>query len=85
MDESQKRTKLPQILNHFEDNRGICTKTGLIRSLKQYYQTNDDSCKKKKKLLTYIYFKINLLVSFRLVLFKKIKIIIIIALLMLNS
>ena len=46
MDEAQKKNKIPQILNHFEDNRGICTKTGLIRSLKQYYQTNDDSCVK---------------------------------------
>ena len=27
----------PFIFNHMEINRGICTKTGLVRSLRQYY------------------------------------------------
>ena len=27
----------PLIFNHMEVNRGICTKTGLVRSLKHYY------------------------------------------------
>ena len=27
----------PFFVNHFENHRGICTKTGLIRSLQQYY------------------------------------------------
>jgi hypothetical protein len=31
------------IVNHFEDNRSICTKTGLIRSLKKYYTTNESA------------------------------------------
>ena len=30
----------PFILNHFEVTRGICTKTGLIRTLKAYYEDN---------------------------------------------
>jgi hypothetical protein len=28
----------PFIFNHFEVNRGICTKTGLVRSLRTYYE-----------------------------------------------
>ena len=28
----------PLIFNHMEVNRGICTKTGLVRSLKKYYE-----------------------------------------------
>jgi len=28
----------PFIFNHMEINRGICTKTGLVRSLKHYYE-----------------------------------------------
>jgi hypothetical protein len=28
---------VPLIFNHMEVNRGICTKTGLVRSLKSYY------------------------------------------------
>jgi len=30
----------PFIFNHFEINRGICTKTGLVRSLKAYYENS---------------------------------------------
>lgn len=31
----------PIFINHFENNRGICTKTGLIRSLQSYYTTHE--------------------------------------------
>ena len=30
-------------INHFENNRGICTKTGLIRSLQNYYIHTDEA------------------------------------------
>jgi len=30
-------------VNHFENNRGICTKTGLIRSLQHYYNSNQEA------------------------------------------
>jgi hypothetical protein len=30
----------PLLFNHMEINRGICTKTGLVRSLKAYYDNN---------------------------------------------
>eukprot|EP00164_Ancoracysta_twista_P001142 GFYU01001497.1.p1 GENE.GFYU01001497.1~~GFYU01001497.1.p1 ORF type:complete len:321 (+),score=73.78 GFYU01001497.1:132-965(+) len=29
----------PQLVNHFENNHEICTKTGMVRNLKTYYQT----------------------------------------------
>jgi len=32
-----------QVFNHFENIRGICTKTGLVRSLKKYYTGNCES------------------------------------------
>lgn len=33
----------PLIFNHFECLRGICTKSGLIRSLKHYYEHNKEA------------------------------------------
>ena len=30
------------VFNHFENIRGLCTKTGLIRSLKKYYNIMTD-------------------------------------------
>jgi hypothetical protein len=35
------REPRPFIYNHFEILRGLCTKTGLIRSLKAYYKVNE--------------------------------------------
>ena len=35
----------PLIYNHFEVLKGLTTKTGLVRSLKQYYKGNDLSRK----------------------------------------
>ena len=37
--------RTPFIYNHFEILRGLCTKTGLIRSLKHFYQTNEEAIK----------------------------------------
>jgi hypothetical protein len=34
---------MPLIFNHFEALRGICTKSGLIRSLKHYYETHKEA------------------------------------------
>jgi hypothetical protein len=34
---------MPLIFNHFEVLRGICTKSGLIRSLKSYYDWNKEA------------------------------------------
>ncbi|EAR92967.2 tubulin-tyrosine ligase family protein (macronuclear) [Tetrahymena thermophila SB210] len=36
-----------QIINHFENNRGMCTKTGLIRSLSSYYRHLDPAIQAK--------------------------------------
>ena len=33
----------PLVFNHFEVLRGICTKTGLIKSLQRYYETNSEA------------------------------------------
>ncbi len=33
----------PFLFNHFEILRGLCTKTGLIRSLKQFYKSNQEA------------------------------------------
>ena len=33
----------PLIYNHFEQTRAIGTKSGLVRSLRQYYYTNRDA------------------------------------------
>ena len=35
----------PFIYNHFEVLKGLVTKSGLIRSLKQYYYNNDSASK----------------------------------------
>ena len=35
----------PMIHNHLENNREITTKTGLIRSLRNFYQTNEGAIK----------------------------------------
>jgi hypothetical protein len=45
LDDALKRQpkEFVQALNHFENNRGICTKTGLTRSLKQYYNQCDQA------------------------------------------
>ena len=37
--------RTPFIYNHFEILRGLCTKTGLIRSLKQFYHSNEEAHK----------------------------------------
>jgi len=34
---------MPIIYNHFEHLRGICTKSGLVRSLKHYYETHKEA------------------------------------------
>ena len=41
MDKRQREQGGSFIFNHFEVIRGICTKTNLIKSLRQYYQSND--------------------------------------------
>ena len=33
------------VVNHLENIRGICTKTGLVRTLKQYYKDRSDASK----------------------------------------
>lgn len=35
------------MINHFENNRGMCTKTGLIRSLSAYYRHLEQSVASK--------------------------------------
>jgi hypothetical protein len=32
-----------KILNHFDNNYGICTKTGIVRSLNNYYKNIDEA------------------------------------------
>lgn len=39
------RNNNEKVFNHFENIRGICTKTGLVRSLKKYYHSNAESSK----------------------------------------
>ena len=41
IDKRLQKDSKPFIFNHFETIRGICTKTGLIRSLKMYYKQNE--------------------------------------------
>lgn len=41
------------VVNHLENIRGITTKTGLIRTLKQYYKDNHEACKIVSKTNTY--------------------------------
>jgi len=43
MDSNPLHPDYVQIINHFENNRGICTKTGLIRSLRSYYYHNEQA------------------------------------------
>jgi hypothetical protein len=43
IDKRLQRDHRPFIYNHFEILRGLCTKTGLIRSLKAYYKSNQDA------------------------------------------
>ena len=38
-----KISDVPIIYNHFECLRGICTKSGLIRSLRHYYDLNKEA------------------------------------------
>jgi len=33
------------VVNHLENIRGICTKTGLVRTLKQFYKDKSDASK----------------------------------------
>ena len=46
--------KLIKVINHFENIRGICTKTGLVRSLKKYYNTNEQARKLFTNTLQYL-------------------------------
>ncbi len=32
------------VVNHLENISSICTKTGLVRTLKQYYKDNTEAC-----------------------------------------
>lgn len=41
MDKRSHKDPNPLIFNHFEVLKGLCTKTGLIRSLKMYYKGNE--------------------------------------------
>ena len=34
------------VLNHFKNLRGIASKTGLIKSLREYYDSNDEASMK---------------------------------------
>jgi hypothetical protein len=43
MDKRDDVNPLPLVYNHFENTRGIGTKTGIIRSLNQYYEENQDA------------------------------------------
>lgn len=43
MDKRVLKDPRPFIFNHFEIIRGLCTKTGLIRSLKAYYKSQDQA------------------------------------------
>jgi|JI9StandDraft_2_1071091.scaffolds.fasta_scaffold106834_1 hypothetical protein len=40
IEQRTRRTPIPFIFNHFENLKGLTTKTGLIRSLKAYYKEN---------------------------------------------
>lgn len=37
----EREEKMKIIINHFDSNRGLTTKTGLVRSLRNYYQFNE--------------------------------------------
>ena len=41
LDERLELSNSPIFINHFEVTRGICTKTGLIRTLKSYYEDHE--------------------------------------------
>ena len=43
LNKRRKNNKFPLIFNHFESIRWISTKTGLIRTLKKYYDYNKDA------------------------------------------
>lgn len=38
LEEKHRNISYKQIINHFQDNRSICTKPGLVRTLKEYYR-----------------------------------------------
>ena len=52
----------PFIYNHFEVLKGLVTKSGLIRSLKQYYYNNDSA----SKFLNHLSFRASKLYHIRL-------------------
>ena len=47
MDDRVNSNDKPFIFNHFEVNRGICTKTMLIKSLTTYYENNETAVNAK--------------------------------------
>jgi hypothetical protein len=44
-DEASGALEKQLVVNHLENLRGICTKTGLVRTLKQFYQDRPDAGK----------------------------------------